>query len=287
MKRLILVAVTVLLVPIIGLIYLSNTSSAGQTTQLKESRVQMNRADNSIISLPKTTENVSVPILMYHYVRDYDNVADPLGIQLSVSPLTFETQLQTLKKTGYESISLTQFAQGELPTKPIILTFDDGYSDHYNTVYPLLKKYGYSGTFFIVTGFVGRDGYMNQSQIHELKTAGMEIGGHSLTHRNLSTTPYETSIKEISRSLVGTVNVFAYPSGQYSWETLDIISGLGVAAAVTVEQGVANSESNLYELPRVRIKEGTDIPKKIKELEGVVPISKASQPPVDRIEYQE
>jgi len=285
MKRLVLVAILLLALLITGLVYLMNTDQRRSVSQLQEAKRAV-AGETALVSLPKTTKKVEVPILMYHYIRDYTNSADPLGIQLSVSPLTFQAQLSSLQASGYQSVSLTDFAAGNLPDKPIILTFDDGYLDHYTTVYPLLRQYGFTGTFFVVGNFIGQPGYMTLEQIAELAAAGMEIGGHTQTHRNLARTPYEVAIKEISQSL-SHANVFAYPSGQYSYETLDIISGLGIAAAVTTEQGVATTESNLYELPRVRVKEATNIFKKIEEGRGLKVPSKASQPESTQVEYLE
>ncbi len=239
------------------------------------------------VALPKTNGKLEVPILMYHYVRDYTDEADPLGIQLSVSPLIFEAQLLRLKAVGYHSASLNDFANGTLPLKPIIFTFDDGYKDQYQNAFPLLKKYGFTGTFFVIGNFVNQDRYMSAHDIQDMKASGMEIGGHSLSHLNLANASYERAVLEISRSLIGYDNVFCYPSGQYSYETLDIISGLGLKAAVTTQQGLATDQSNLYELPRIRVKEHTDILKTIGELRGIKVPSKASQPSVSGVELQE
>ena len=221
-------------------------------------------------AVPIASDSVFVPILMYHYIRDYQNEADPLGEGLSVAPETFAKQLDTLISAGFQATSLTKLASGQLPPKPLILTFDDGYLDAYTSAFPLLQERGLTATFFVVKNFIGKPGYMNEGQIVALKAAGMEIGGHSLTHRNLASAPYEKAIDEIAGSLRGHDNVFCYPAGKYSNETLDIVSGLGVRAAVTTNIGVVSAASSLYELPRIRVKEKTDVVQRIKEEIAIV-----------------
>jgi peptidoglycan/xylan/chitin deacetylase (PgdA/CDA1 family) len=216
---------------------------------------------------PKAKQAVhSTPILMYHYIRDYKNPDDPLGEQLSVSPDTLRKQLQTIKSAGYEPIPLEDFINKKFPKKPIILTFDDGYADHYSAAFQILKEYNMIGTFFIVKGFVNSPGYITDAQLQEMEKEGMEIAGHSVTHRNLATASYEIAIAEISVSMQGRSPVFAYPAGKYGEMTLDIVSGLGIKAAVTTNVGIATEKSPIYELPRIRIKENTDILKTINEL---------------------
>ena len=221
--------------------------------------------DQAESNLPPNQPSVYVPILMYHYIRDYQNQDDPLGIQLSVSPQAFDKQLSILKKAGYETISLEDFANGKYQPKSIVLTFDDGYDNHVTEALPILQKYNYSATFFVVSGFVGRTYYMTAPQIQQLKLAGMEIGGHTITHLNLANASYEKAITEISTSLRSRDPVFAYPSGKYNPTTLDVVSGLGVKAAVTTNIGVATEKSNFFELPRIRVKEQTDLLKRIDE----------------------
>lgn len=200
-----------------------------------------------------------VPILMYHYIRDYTNQDDQLGIGLSVSPSTFQNQLTLLKNSGYQSITLNQFASGSYPNKSVVITFDDGYEDHYTDAWPILKNAGMIGTFFVVKNFTGKSGYLTQDQIREMRVGGMEIGGHSTSHKNLMNLSYEAAAKDIAQSLVGTDNVFCYPSGKYSPTTLEVVRDLKIRATVTTNYGIATDKSSLVELPRIRVKNGTDL----------------------------
>jgi len=206
-----------------------------------------------------------VPILMYHYIRSGVDPSDNLGIQLSVSPEKFRQQLSVLKDAGYQTISLSDFAAGKYKPKSLVVTFDDGYVDQHDNALPILKELDMKATFFIVRNFIGTNGYMNKTQIDNLLIAGMEVGGHSMSHKNLANLEYEQQTKDIAGSMENFAKVFCYPSGKYSPVTLDIVSGLGVKAAVTTIYGIATDQSKIYELPRIRMVEHTDILKRISE----------------------
>ena len=238
-------------------------SSSPKTTDSDKSVAESYLPSSEVEYHPSAS--VFVPILMYHYVRSGVDPSDGLGISLSVSPEKLRSQLSTLKTAGYKTISLTDFADQKYQPKSLVITFDDGYEDQYTEAFAILKELGMTATFFIVHDFVGRDGYMTDSQIAKLKLAGMEIGGHSTSHKNLSTMEYEKEVKDISTSLVGYDDVFCYPSGKYSPVTLDIVSGLNLKAAVTTIYGIATERSKIYELPRIRMVERIDILKRIKE----------------------
>lgn len=93
----------------------------------------------------------SVPVLMYHHVT-------PSGGAINASPKNFEDQLAWLARHGYASLTTDEFAAhlaGEpVPEKSILITFDDGYLDNWVYAFPLLKKYGYKATIFLVTSWV-------------------------------------------------------------------------------------------------------------------------------------
>ena len=129
---------------------------------------------------------------MYHYISVPPAGADIYRRDLSVTPALFESHLKYLTDAGYHAITLDDLlyalAQGrELPAKPVILTFDDGYEDNYTNAFPLLQKYNMVGHFFIISDFVNqeRPGYMTWPQIEEMAAAGQRFGSHSRDHPNL------------------------------------------------------------------------------------------------------
>jgi peptidoglycan/xylan/chitin deacetylase (PgdA/CDA1 family) len=210
---------------------------------------------------------VRVPILMYHHIADPPPDADPIRQDLSVSPQAFEAQLRYLVGAGYQPIPLRDLIYhltlgAPLPEKPIILTFDDGYEDNYTNAYPLLKKYGFVGTFFIVTEPVdkGRAGYMSWAQIEIMSTHGMEIGAHSYTHPDLRGKSVDYIIwqavgskEAIEGRIQQRVRFFSYPSGRYDEQVVNVLHSADFWGAVTIETGTRQSSRQPFELQRIRV----------------------------------
>lgn len=210
-----------------------------------------------------------VPILMYHHIGDLPPGSDAIQTDLTVPPDQFEAQMRYIAEQGYQPIRIADlvnyFLNGaELPPKPIILTFDDGYADSYVNVFPTLKDYGFVGTFFIIAwrAEFNSEGYLTWEQVQELAQNGMEIGSHSLTHRyNLGTirpSAQETEIVEADKifrqRFPDWLPIFSYPSGSYNQTTLDILNRLGYVASVTTKAGTFQSSETPLELRRVRIR---------------------------------
>ena len=209
--------------------------------------------------IPKVT-TYEVPILMYHYIRIADPT-DKLGVALSVTPDNFNKQMKWLSEHDFVSIHLADFADPKKQTisriisqkkKPVVITFDDGYDNAYTEAMPILKKYGFSGTVFVIRDFVGRAEYMTQAQIDAMTANGMEIGSHTLSHIDLSKWPSLVSKKQIFDSKLD-AQTFCYPSGKFTAETVQFVKDAGYVAAVTTKGGIAHQDSNLFELPRLRI----------------------------------
>lgn len=218
--------------------------------------------DVSATTYPKTAQ-YQVPILMYHYIRDASG-ENELGQNLSVHPDNFALQMKWLSVNNYATLKLSDLADPNKKEisqiigqnqKPIILTFDDGYEDAYTYALPVLKENNMTGTFFIIRDFVGRAEYMNQNQIDKMQSAGMEIGSHSLSHpslEKLSAADQRTQIFDSKDS----AKTFCYPAGKFNDTTVKLVEEAGYIAAVTTQAGIANQDSNLLELPRVRIQNG-------------------------------
>src|SRR5436853_2671662 len=117
-----------------------------------------------------TTPAVRVPILMYHYIRIVDKARDPLGYNLSVTPKLFALQMAWLYAHGYHTVLMSTLAGclGDQPAstrqlalcgpKSVALTFDDGYADAFSAALPVLRRYGFNATFYIISGLVGHSG---------------------------------------------------------------------------------------------------------------------------------
>ena len=217
--------------------------------------------------------SVVVPVLMYHHVSEPDPTADAIRRDLSVSPEDFEAQLRYLVERGFHPVTLeslvTYLQLGHsLPPKPVILTFDDGFKDQYTNAYPLLKKYGFVATFFVITRFAdeGRPEYLSWSEIELLHADGMEIGSHSYTHPSLCGKSFEYVVWQVlgSKEAIEArtqepVRFFSYPSGQYDQLTVDVLRSAGYWGAVTVEAGSTQTSERSFEFKRIRVRGSYDV----------------------------
>jgi len=216
---------------------------------------------------------VHVPILMYHHIDDPPPGADALRYDLSVSPKSFEEQLRYLREQGYEGITLNDLALyltvgQELPPKPIILTFDDGYADAYSHAFPLLQRFGYAGTFFLISAPIdnGDPDYLSWNQVKEMHHAGMRFEPHSYNHPDLRNRGFKFVVfqilapKEAIEARTGeTCRFFAYPSGRYDQFVIDVLRSAYYWGAVLVEQGATHTSNDLFTLRRVRVHGGEDL----------------------------
>jgi peptidoglycan/xylan/chitin deacetylase (PgdA/CDA1 family) len=90
--------------------------------------------------------------------------------------------MRWLWQNNFIGVSVRDFLQANQNKYKIIITFDDGHLSNYMWALPLLKKYKFTATFFVVPAWVGTEPYMTWDQIRELAKSGMEIGSHTLTH---------------------------------------------------------------------------------------------------------
>lgn len=178
-----------------------------------------------------------LPVLMYHHVGP---AIPGTYAELTVSPQRFERQVRWLARGGFVGIRAADWDEwvrtGKgLPDKPVLVTFDDGYADLAEFALPVLRRYGFGGVVFAVTGLVGGTNAWDEargSATHRLLTAeqirywaaqGIEFGAHSRTHADLTTLPADELEKEIiggrdelAGILRSPVISFAYPYGSYN-----------------------------------------------------------------------
>lgn len=205
--------------------------------------------------------------LIYAPILTYHQVAPKIGDNpYFVSPDIFEQQMAWLKDNDYNVISLDRFYRcvyGEelLPPKPVVLTFDDGNRNQYTNAFPVLKKYGFSGTFYIITNSVEGRSYVTWEMLKEMVDAGMNIESHTVHHYNLATLDEAETELELSKSkkvleekLGISVKHLAYPGGAYSQLTIDTLPRLGYLTATTVKHSQYHSPSfSQYKIPRMHI----------------------------------
>jgi len=205
-----------------------------------------------------------VPVIMYH------DILPTKKVFFDVTPEEFEQRLQLIKQKGLTPISMDQLVTHlrtglPLPAKPILLTFDDGYSGHYDHVYPLLKKYNYPALFAIYTAKVGKPigrSSLTWEHLREMaKDPLITISSHSVNHKVMAgLTPSELAIEtQESKRLLETelgvpVRYFTYPEGKYDAQAVESVKQAGYAAALTMDDNderLAGKSDNLLTIGRI------------------------------------
>jgi peptidoglycan/xylan/chitin deacetylase (PgdA/CDA1 family) len=211
--------------------------------------------------------DVTVPILLYHHIG-----TSKTDHRYYVSPEQFEAEIKALQAWGYSTITLKMLVQAitqgcELPPHPIMITFDDGHMDVYANAFPIMKKYGFTGTIYIVGNYMGAAGFMDRAQILELYDAGWDVGSHSMRHLDLT----KLSDKDLRIEIMGSkakledrlgieIISFAYPFGTKNNTILGWVRSAGYAAAMGAEGYTDNQGKwNLFDLQRVEIRGTEDI----------------------------
>lgn len=218
-------------------------------------------------SLAASAVSQSVPILMYHYIRPKPGPEDPLGQSLSVEPQEFAREMDWLAEHGFTTLTLAEYGEARaghhlLPSRPVVLTFDDGYRDFYTNAWPILLAQHFKATVFVITGVVGSPQYMTWDMLRELDRSGLvEVAGHSVHHLDLTQLNASALVSEvtgcahdITQELGHSPVSFAYPAGRVNDAVVSAVRAAGFQFAVTTKPGAADAFDPLCLLPRLRVR---------------------------------
>jgi len=222
--------------------------------------------------IPIGRASISLPILMYHYIRPAPSIyLDRLGYRLTVTPDDFRGQMDWLSVNGYHPVDfndLRAYFGGltALPSKPLVITLDDGYGDLYTTAYPILKSFRFKAVAYIVTSFVGQSRYVTSEQIVEMDQNGIQIASHTIDHANIGGASLGSATYQLATSkawlqhLIGHAVVdFAYPSGKFSSSAVYALQATGYDTAVTELPGTVHSRADRYTWTRIRVGGGESL----------------------------
>lgn len=215
-----------------------------------------------------------VPVLMYHLVTPRP---EPSFRKYSVSSEAFARQMSWLARMGYVPVDLNLLVpengrRERLPERPVVITFDDGFQDCAEHAVPVLRARGFTATFFLVGGLVGRTSRWLAEQggpelplmawhtARELERAGFQCGAHSLTHPRLGDLAPSDCARELRESkrlleenLGHRVDHFAYPYGSYDAAVQRMVQETGYRSACSVRIGRSPVNDDVYALHRVPI----------------------------------
>jgi peptidoglycan/xylan/chitin deacetylase (PgdA/CDA1 family) len=222
------------------------------------------------------TPPADVPVLMYHEIS-----ASPFGsARLAVPPANFADQLYYLSDHGFTSVTAGHLAdavagRAQLPPNPVVLTFDDGFADFHETALPLLRKYGFTATLFMTTGWIrdGEPGWARApgrmlcwTQLAEAAGAGIEIAAHSHRHPQLDQLAPRALHAELGPSrqvledgLSEPVPGLAYPYGYSNSQVRDVARQAGYAYAYAVGNYRLGPQPDQFALPRLTVSRSTSL----------------------------
>ena len=209
--------------------------------------------------------NTRIPILLYHNI-DENYTAD--STMANISSAEFREHMESLISYGYDFISLPYYYEcikngRVLPDRPIIITFDDGYSSNYEIAFPILKEMNIPATIFIVTSTVGEvpeGGLVNfphftweEARIME-ESGLIDIQSHTHTHQDMSTltiSEFNFELTESKRLIEENLNkectMIAYPHGRNTNITTSIAKGFGYEVQLLVNSYDTNKVSTVSE----------------------------------------
>jgi peptidoglycan/xylan/chitin deacetylase (PgdA/CDA1 family) len=212
--------------------------------------------------VPRT---VRVPILTYHRVHLFATELTKSVPDLTVEPTVFRSEMAALARHGYHTVSQHQLYEAlfhgrPLPTKPVMITVDDGYIDDVTQILPVLRAHRMVATFYIITGRLHEQGFLNPTQVRELDAAGMDVGAHTRTHASLPAltlsarhSEIDGSRRDLERLLGHPVYSFAYPYGAENASVVGAVRRAGFVLAVTTQGGTHESSLASLTMPRIHV----------------------------------
>ncbi|MHA0289051.1 polysaccharide deacetylase family protein [Mycobacterium sp. C3-094] len=212
-------------------------------------------------------ELTTIPLVwMYHSIAEYD--VDPF--EVTMHPHRFEKQMRWLRQRGLRGVSMRELLQAKSEGRArglVGLTFDDGYQDFITTALPMLQRFGYTASIFVLAGRLGgtnewsRPGpekaLLTAAEVRELDRSGMEVGSHGLQHVSLVKADDEQLNAEVIRSrdilaevLGHEVGGFCYPYGYLDARVVGVARTAGYDYACAVK---TSAEIGRYAIPRTLV----------------------------------
>lgn len=218
-------------------------ASASNETPAADNAKQIDIEKVKVADAKTILARKQVPVLCYHQIRDWRATDSKASKDYIIPIATFKEHIKMLADSGYHTILPDQYYDylnngTPLPSKPIMLTFDDTEHNQYAIAAPEMKKHGFKAVFFIMTVSIGRPNYMTKTQIKELSDAGNVIGSHTWDHHNVKKyagKDWELQIDKPTKTLEGIIGKkithFAYPFGLWNPEAIPELKKRGMKSA--------------------------------------------------------
>lgn len=219
---------------------------------------------------------MKLTVLMYHKVDELQEGVRYPGNY--VSPDAFTKQMDALTMWGYRTISLQQWldyraGHTSLPDKPLIVTFDDGYTCFDRNAWPVMRERGMRATVFLVAGQIGgrnawdaderQETLLGATRIRTLQDEGVHFGSHTVTHVPLARVEPKRALDELVKSrailsdLLGReVDTFAFPYSNQSRDVRALVRDAGYACAVRGKGRMNWKATDPFGLRRIKVEHG-------------------------------
>lgn len=213
--------------------------------------------------------SAKVPILLYNHIAAglEDNIYYQHESPLNIDPAVFRQHMEVLKQAGYTSIPVSLVSEilvsgGNLPPRPVVITFDGNTSGIYTKAFPIMKEMGFAGVLYIASSQLDGKGTLSNAQVKEMVAAGWEVGSKGMTGVDLTKAE---NVKKWSDEISGSrlalekalgvpVVSFAYPGNGFNGEIADRVSRWGYTNAVGIGKTSDHERwASLYYLPRYEI----------------------------------
>ncbi|MCF6465090.1 polysaccharide deacetylase family protein [Clostridium sp. Cult2] len=228
-------------------------------------------------------EAEKIPVLMYHHLLKQEDIEKYNWSKNSsvLSVETFEKQMDYLYENGFYTATLDElqsFIDGEiiLPEKSVVITFDDGYYSNALYAYPIMKKYNFRGTIFMLgyrvdniqalfdpsdTQSLSVNETYKYEDVFDYESHTYELHDEDENGEKLIiSSDKETIINDLikSKELLN-AKYFAYPYGAYDENTIEYLKQTGYEMAFTIEPGYVTKDLDKYELTRFSISPNTPL----------------------------
>jgi peptidoglycan/xylan/chitin deacetylase (PgdA/CDA1 family) len=229
----------------------------------------------ALLHLPRPLPNRSleIPILLYHRIDRHTAALPFITRRLTVEPRDFAAQMSWVRSHGFHALTQRQLFAGleqgaRLPCRPLLVTFDDGYSDVLHNAAPVLRRLGMPATMYVITDRppLVNSGFLSWGGVKELEREGFDIGSHTVTHRPLTSLSSQEIVqelvpsrRELERRLGHPVQWLAYPHGAVDGRVVELTRYAGYVLAVTTSWGRIQDARDPLELHRLEILDSTGV----------------------------
>ena len=207
---------------------------------------------------------------MYHSISEH--VGKEKHNKWRIKPKDFEKQMNWFSKNNWKSFTISELVKlDKIPLKSFVITFDDGFEDNYTNAFPILQKYRFKATIYLVpnqkinhweeknTSVLSN--LLNNEQILQMQNSGLiEFGSHTLSHVNLSTInneqlriELEKSKEEVEKIIKKGCEAFAYPYGKFDEKIVKIVKEVGYKNATVVKRGLFIQNDDIFTIKRIGI----------------------------------